>query len=56
MPVPPMIYEHELVITSPALLGYFFFDGRLRTNRRILVRKGSGIAIYDGELDLGGLG
>ena len=49
------IYEHELVITSPALLGYFFFDGRLRTNGRVLVQKHTGIAIYDGELALGSL-
>ena len=44
------------MITSPALLGYFFFDGRLRTNRRVLVQKGAGIAIYDEKLALGGLG
>ena len=39
------IYEHELVITSPALLGYFVFGGRLRTNGRVLVQKGTGTAI-----------
>ena len=49
------ICEYELVIASPALLGYFFFDARLRTNRRVLVQKGTGIAICDDKLVLGGL-